>query len=60
MDGEVCPRPNYPVRKDLLLGGELPEDAVPPLRLEGAVRFGEAQGIQPRFDALIVRFYGSS
>ena len=60
MDHKVCPGPNYPIRENLLLRGELPEDAVPPLRLEVAVRFGEAQGIQPRFDALIVRFYGSS
>ena len=60
IDGKVCPRSDYPVREDLLLRGELPEDAVPPLRLEGAVRLGEAQSVLPRVDAVIVRFYGCS
>ena len=60
MDGEVCPGPDNPVREDLLRRSELPEDAVPPLSLESAVRLGKAQGVLPRFDAVIVRLYGCS
>ena len=60
MDGEVCPGPDNPVREDLLLRSELPEDAVPPLRLEGAVGLGEAESVLPRVDAVIVRLYGCS
>ena len=60
MDGEVCPGPDNPVREDLLRRSELPEDAVPPLSLESAVRLGKAQGVLPRFDAVIERLYGCS
>ena len=57
IDGKVCPRSDYPVREDLLLRCELPEDAVSPLLLELAVRVGKAEAAVGviRVEALVDR-----